>query len=212
MTRYDLQVHTDASPCSRAAPADVVEAALEAGLDGLAITNHNTLAGYKEVNALAPAGLTVIPGVEVTTTQGHLLALDVQEAPPQADPLTVIDHIHDQDGLAVLSHPFDRLREHYSTELERIATRVDGVEAQNSRCLLPRFNQRAREFAIEHDLAITGGSDAHFPMEVGRATTVCDQPLRDALDARATRTAGRGGYLSGHIATKLTDLLKRVHL
>jgi len=212
MNQYDLQVHTDASPCSRAAPADVVKAARSGGLDGIAITNHDTLAGYEEVASLAPAELTVIPGVEVTTTQGHLLALDVNEVPPQADPFSVIDHIHDQDGLAILSHPFDRLREHYTTELERIATRVDGVEAQNSRCLLPRFNRRAREFADQHDLAITGGSDAHFPMEIGRSTTLCDRSLRAAIETRSTQTAGRGGYLSGHTATKLNDALRLVNL
>lgn len=212
MKQYDLQVHTDVSPCSRATPADVVEAATNVDLNGIAITNHDTLAGYDEVAELAPSGLTVIPGVEVTTTQGHLLALFVEQEPPQADPITVIDHIHSQNGLAILSHPFDRLREYYRTDLEAIASRVDAVEVQNSRCLFPRFNRRARDFASQHDLAITGGSDAHFPMEIGRSTTVCDRPLREAIESRTTRTTGRGGYLSGHTATKLNDVLRMVNL
>lgn len=210
--RYDLHVHTDASPCSRAAPADIVEAATDADLDGVAITNHDTLNGYDEVSDCAPSELTVIPGVEVTTTQGHLLALFVDQEPPQTDPLAVIEHIHKQDGLAILSHPFDHFREYYKTNLDSIASRVDAVEAQNSRCLFPRFNRRAREFADQHNLAITGGSDAHFPMEVGRSSTVCDQPLREAIQSRSTQTAGRGSYLSGHTATKLNDLLRRVNL
>ncbi|WP_079990799.1 PHP domain-containing protein [Haloarcula sp. CBA1127] len=212
MKRYDLQVHTDASPCSRASPADVVDAAVDAGLDGIAITNHDTLEGYDSVDDLAPTDLTVIPGVEVTTTEGHLLALYVKDEPPQADPVTVIEHVHEQDGIAILSHPFDRFREYFDTDLEMIASRVDAVEVQNSRCLLPRFNRRAREYATQHDLAITGGSDAHFPMEVGRSTTVCGSPLREAIESTATRTAGRGGYLSGHTATKLNDALRMVNL
>ena len=212
MKQYDLQVHTDASPCSRATPTEIVEGAIDADLDGIAITNHDTLNGYDEVADRAPSSLTVIPGVEVTTTQGHLLALFVEQEPPQADPLTVIEHVHGQNGLAILSHPFDRLREYYETDLEAIASQVDGIEAQNSRCLFPRFNRRAREFADRHNLAITGGSDAHFPMEVGRSTTVCDQPLREAIQSRSTQTAGRGGYLSGHTATKLNDLLRMVNL
>lgn len=207
MRRYDLQVHTDVSPCSRAAPCDVVEAAVNAGLDGIAITNHDTLAGYEAVNGLAPEELTVIPGVEVTTTQGHLLALNVSEAPSRSDPLTAIDRIHEQDGLAVLSHPFDGLREHYTANLDDIAERIDGVEATNSRCVLPRYNRRARSFAEKHGLAITGGSDAHFPMEIGRAYTVCHRPVLDAINTGTTQTGGRGGYLSGHIITKLNGLL-----
>ncbi|UIP00990.1 PHP domain-containing protein [Halobaculum sp. CBA1158] len=212
MKQYDLQVHTDASPCSRASPADVVDAAIDAGLEGIAITNHDTLAGYDEVADLAPADLNVIPGVEVTTTQGHLLALYVNDEPPQTDPVTVIEHVHEQDGIAILSHPFDRFREYYDTDLDAIASRVDAVEVQNSRCLLSRFNRHAREFATQHDLAITGGSDAHFPMEVGRSTTVCEPPLREAIESTATQTAGRGGYLSGHTATKLNDALRMVNL
>jgi len=209
--QYDLQVHTDVSPCSRASPADVVDAVIDAGLDGIAITNHDTLAGYDEIADLAPADLTVIPGVEVTTTQGHLLALYVHDEPPQSDPITVIEHVHEQDGIAILSHPFDRLREYYDINLKAIASRVDAIEAQNSRCLLPQFNRRAQEFAIQYDLAITGGSDAHFPMEIGRSTTVCEPPLREAIEARSTQTAGRGGYLSGHTATKLNDVLRMVN-
>lgn len=206
MRRYDLQVHTDASPCSRAAPRNVVEAALDAGLDGIAITNHDTLEGYAAVDELAPPELTVIPGVEVTTSQGHLLALDVHDVPPRGDPLAVIDQVHEQGGLAILSHPFDRLREYYTDDLDEIAARVDGVEGRNSRCVFPRYNRRARGFAETHGLAITGGSDAHFPMEVGRVRTVCDRPVLDAIRANDTDTEGRGGYLSGHVATKLNDL------
>lgn len=212
MKKYDLQVHTDVSPCSRASPADIVDAALDSNLDGIAITNHDTLEGYQEVDELSPSKLTVIPGVEVTTTQGHLLALFVDEEPPIANPVKVIEHIHEQDGIAVLSHPFDWLRENYTENLEQIASQVDAVETQNSRCLLPRFNRRAKEFACRHDLAITGGSDAHFPMEVGRSTTVCDRKLQDAIESQSTQTTGRGGYLSGHAVTKLNDLLNQVNI
>lgn len=212
MNRYDLQVHTDASPCSRAAPDAVVEAALNAELDGIAITNHDTLDGYRAVKRHAPECLSVIPGVEVTTTQGHLLALDVTEVPPQADPLTVIRTVHEQDGLAILSHPFDSLRAHYTDNLDEIAARVDGVETLNSRCIVPRYNRDARSFADRHGLSVTGGSDAHFPMEVGRGYTTCDGPVLEQLREGGTRTGGRGGYLSGHVATKLNDALAHLNV
>lgn len=208
MNRFDLQVHTDASPCSRATPADVVSAAVDAGLDGIAITNHDTLDGFEAVNRRSPSFLTVIPGVEVTTTAGHLLALGVRSVPPKGDPIAVIDAIHRQGGVAVLSHPFDRLREHYADQLEAIASAVDGVETTNSRCICQRYNDRARSFASAHNLAETGGSDAHFPMEVGRAYTVCEGSVLDAIRNGTTRSAGRGGYVSGHVATKLNDILR----
>lgn len=148
---YDLQVHTDASPCSRASPADVVAAAVARDLDGIAVTNHDTLDAVAAVQTLAPDELTVIPGVEVTTTQGHLLALNIEEPPPQGEPLSIIEHVHDRGGLAILSHPFDRLREHYDTDLDEIGSAVDAVEVLNSRCLRAQYNERARAFAREHD-------------------------------------------------------------
>lgn len=209
--KFDLQVHTEVSPCSRAAPADVVDAAVDAGLDGVAITDHDTLAGVDAVREAAPDDLSVVPAVEVTTTQGHLLALGVEEAPPQADPRTVVDDVHDQGGVAALSHPFDRLREFYVTDLDALAAAVDAVEAVNSRCVRHAYNDRAQAFATAHDLPVVGGSDAHFPMEVGRAYTECDGSPLEAIRRGETRAAGRGGYLSGHVATKLHQFAGRVH-
>lgn len=200
--RYDLQVHTDASPCSSTSPARVAEAAANANLDGIAITDHDTLANVEAVRDAAPDDLDVISGVEVTTEQGHLLALDVTEPPPRSDPLTVIDHVHEQGGVAVLSHPFDTWRQYY-TDLTSISSVVDGVEVVNSRCVRKAFNRAAQAFAERHSLARTGGSDAHFPMEIGRAYTVSDGPIVDAIREKNTRAAGRGRYVSGHVATKL---------
>ena len=237
--RYDLQVHTDASPCSAATPAEIAVAAVEAGLDGIAITNHDTTEGVQQVRHAASGldgDLDVIPGVEVTTTQGHLLALGVEKAPPQADPLAVIENVHEQGDVAVLSHPFDRLRQVYDRDLEAIAAAVDGIEVRNSRCVRRRYNEAASAFAARHGLAETGGSDAHFPREVGRAVTEYDAKIEagfeaeagtetevraegghedgrgvlDAIRAGETRGVGRGSYLSGHVATKLHQFRRSV--
>lgn len=203
MKRYDLQVHTDASPCSATPPEEVAAAAADAGLDGIVVTDHDTLANVDRVRAAAPEGLNVVPGVEVTTTQGHLLGIDVTEAPPQTEPLTVVDRIHDQGGLAVLSHPFDSLRQYYDRDLDDLAAAVDGVEVENSRCVRESFNRQARAYATHHGLAMTGGSDGHFPREVGRAYTAVEGSLVDAIREGSTTPRGRGRYASGHVLTKV---------
>lgn len=203
--RFDLQVHTNASPCSSTSPERVAAAAVDAGLDGIAITDHDTVANVEAVREAAPDALNVISAVEVTTTEGHLLALDVAEPPPQADPLTVVDHVHDQGGIAVLSHPFDSLRQYYEADLEALADAIDGVETVNSRCVRHRFNERAAAFATAYDLPATGGSDAHFPMEISRAYTKIegDGSIVNAVCDGRVSPGGRGRYLSGHVATKL---------
>ncbi|MCT9097026.1 PHP domain-containing protein [Haloarchaeobius sp. HME9146] len=210
MKLYDLQVHTDASPCSRISPEKLVEGAVDAGLDGIAVTDHDTIKNVKFVEQAAPPSLDIIPAAEITTTQGHLLALGISEVPPQTDPISVIEHVHDQGGVAVLSHPFDTFRQYYNQDLEEIAAHVDGVETCNSRCIMPRFNREAKQFAEEYDLAQTGGSDGHFQLELGRAYTLCQGDPLDAIRNGDCAPRGRGSYLSGHIATKVHQSLTRV--
>lgn len=205
--RYDLQVHTDASPCSQATPRAVVTAAVDAGLDGIVVTDHDTVANVQATKEAAPPELDVIPGVEVSTTQGHLLAIDVEEPPPLSDIQHVIDEIRNQGGFAVPSHPFDSLRENCGAQLREVVDAIDAVETVNSRCVRQAFNASAADFAARHRLPTTGGSDAHFAFEVGRAYTRTERPLREALERGETTAAGRGRYLSGHVATKLYEYL-----
>jgi predicted metal-dependent phosphoesterase TrpH len=186
-------------------PDELVDAALRAELDGLAVTDHDTQANVGAVVAAAPPELDIIPGVELSTTAGHLLALGLEEVPSPDNPLSVVEHVHSAGGVAVLSHPFDTFREHYTTDLAALAATVDGVETVNSRCLRASFNRRATAFAAEHGLAVTGGSDAHFPSEVGRATTVVPDSPIEGIRAGTTAARGRGRYLSGHAATKLHE-------
>jgi predicted metal-dependent phosphoesterase TrpH len=209
MIKYDLHIHTDASPCSNTSPKSVAAAAQKAGLDGIAITNHDTLEGYEAVRDAAPDKLDVLPGVEVTTTQGHILAIGVDSVPSQGKPKQVIEDIHNKGGLAILAHPFDRLREHFRSDIDNLvhlAKLADGIEVANSRCLFERFNQRALSFSECHDIAITGGSDAHFPMEVGRSYTLVDDFLSRNLKNKETISFGRGRYMSGHFVTKIHEL------
>ena len=96
----DLHVHTPASrdvtrqQYGATLPAEIVAAAVAAGLDAIAVTDHNT-ADWCEAMAEAAAGsrLIVLPGVEITTTEGHLLALWDEHTPAREleDCLTRLD-------------------------------------------------------------------------------------------------------------------------
>ncbi|WP_158855665.1 PHP domain-containing protein [Halorhabdus sp. CUG00001] len=206
MKKFDLQVHTNASPCSSATPSEIATAAEKRGLDGIAITDHDTMANVEAVRDAAGTDLRVVAGVEVSTSQGHILALSVDSVPSRGEPPAVIDAIHDQHGVAVLSHPFDSFRESLGESYRSVQASIDGIETINSRCIRSAFNRQARHVAASLSLSRTGGSDAHFPFEVGRAyTLVEDDPVRD-IRAGNTRVAGRGRYLSGHVVTKLLDL------
>jgi predicted metal-dependent phosphoesterase TrpH len=146
------------------------------GIARLIITDHNSIVGAREAQAIAPE--LVIVGEEIMTTKGEILAAFVQEdITAGLSPNETIRRLKEQGAFISVSHPFDRLREGgwQENDLLEIFPFVDAIEVYNSRCMLPRFNQRAREFAEKYNIAGTVGSDAHAAFEVGRSLMLLDQ-------------------------------------
>ncbi len=176
MLRVEFHCHTYASKDSLTRPADLIHAARRKGLDRLVITDHNSIAGAVEAQAIDPE--LVIVGEEIMTTKGEILAAFVrEEIPPFLSPQETIRQLKAQGAFISVSHPFDELRAGgwKQNDLLEIVPFVDAIETYNSRCMFPRFNRRAREFALKHNLAGTVGSDAHAAFEVGRSVLSLDQ-------------------------------------
>jgi predicted metal-dependent phosphoesterase TrpH len=166
----DCHVHTAASYDSTAPLAAVLEAAARSRLDGLAVTDHDRIGAALEARALAASyDLVVLPGVEVSTAAGHLLAIGVTERPPPGEPLgRTVAEIRTQGGIAVVPHPFQRLR--HGVPRHAIG-RCDGLETFNAHTLTGVRNRQADRFATRHGHPRFGGSDAHRPSLVGRGYT-----------------------------------------
>lgn len=83
--RIDLHVHSNASDGTDA-PAEVMRRAAGAGLDVVALTDHDTQAGIAQARAALPPGLTLVPGMELSCDLGgrsvHLLAYLFDPADP----------------------------------------------------------------------------------------------------------------------------------
>jgi len=176
MIKVDLHVHTSYSVDGIMSPQEVVEASLRRGLGALAITDHNTLAGAQAVQQLAP--FPVVIGEEISTSDWEIAGLFLEdEVPKDLSARETVRLIQEQGALAGVPHPFDRLRrESLDTEvLERLADRLDFLEVFNARVTLPEDNRRAREFALQHGLACTAGSDAHSRFELGRVYLEMDR-------------------------------------
>lgn len=155
---------------------DLIKAARRKGLDRLVITDHNTIAGALEAQAIDPQ--LIIVGEEIMTTKGEILAAYVREQiPPFLSPQETIDRLKDQGAFISVSHPFDAMRSGgwNENDLLEIIPFVDAIEVYNSRCMMPRFNRLARNFAEQHNLAGTVGSDAHAAFEVGRSVLLLEQ-------------------------------------
>jgi hypothetical protein len=140
------------------------------GIDKLAITDHNTAKAALELARIFP--MWVIPGEEIMTTRGEILAWFVKEdIPAMLSPKETIHRLREQGAVIGVPHPFDRYR-HGAWELDdllAIVEEVDSIEVFNARCIHSIDNEKARLFAQEHGQIMTCGSDAHIPMEYGQA-------------------------------------------
>jgi len=178
----DLHVHSSYSNDSLARPASIVRAAKRKGLDGVAITDHDTMAGALEAReANRDPDFLLILGAEFRSQAGDIIGLFLHEEIETRDPVELVAEIHRQGAIAVLPHP---ARDHkLSNELIRM---VDAIEVFNPRCS-PSENRRARQLAVEHHKPMLAGSDAHTCRELGTAATIFP-----ATDLRAAILAGEG--------------------
>src|ERR1041385_4023423 len=170
MLNIEFHCHTIYSKDSLTPPAKLVAACRRKGIDRVVVTDHNTIAGAREAQKLDPK--LVIVGEEIMTTKGEILAAFVSEEIPKGlTPQETIRRLRNQGAFISVSHPFDRLRKGAWQEVDllEILPEVDAIEVYNSRCMNPRFNRDARQFAEKHDIAGTVGSDAHVTFELGQS-------------------------------------------
>jgi predicted metal-dependent phosphoesterase TrpH len=198
--RIDPHVHSEASYDGHEPVELLLEQAAEVGLDGLVVTDHDRIEASLRAAELAPDyGLVGLPGVEVSTADGHLLALGVRTLPPRGRPLSeTVRWVHGHGGVAVVPHPFQRLRHGVSRRtLADCSPAPDAVETYNSWLVTGIRNRRARRFAERRGLPGVAASDAHRVGYVGRAYTEVDAEARtaesvlDAFRAGATRVRGQ---------------------
>lgn len=214
VVRADLHVHTNVSRDGIMSPTELEAVAIRRGLTCLAITDHNSISGAKQM--LAESSLQIIVGEEIRSTAGEITGLFLEEMiPSDLTPLEVVRRIKEQGGLVYVPHPFDRLRGSVlrASALEQILPMVDIVEAYNSRNVLPQDNTRALMFASEHGLLVAGGSDAHIPYEVGR--TVVEMPAFRGPDEflsslRVANIIGRRSPSPVHLVTTWAKLWRRL--
>lgn len=188
--RVDLHVHTDASEGAVSSLDELVRAARRAGLDALVITDRD----YCTQVPIEMRGILLIPGCEVTTQSGLIVAaflqrpLDLirlrQNGLPSADDAVL--EIHRCGGLAILAQPYAS----DSVDASQFPLRPDAVETASARAAMhyPDANRQAMQWAIAHQRPQVGGSNAYSVQELGNAYTEISCPcltrvcLKEALD------------------------------
>ena len=187
----EFHCHTIFSRDSSNRIPDLIAAARVRGIDRLAITDHNTIAGALAAKALAPE--LIIVGEEILTQQGELLAYFLtEEIPPHLSADETITRLRAQGAFIAVPHPFDRHRHGWKlADLLRILPQVDAIEVFNARSFRRSLNDQALFFAREQGKPAIAGSDAHGLVELGYARTF----LPSFTDAESLRQVVRQGVI-----------------
>ncbi|HIQ01293.1 MAG TPA: PHP domain-containing protein [Anaerolineales bacterium] len=210
----DLHTHTLYSQdCLISLPA-FLEACRRKGLDRVAVTDHNTIAGALRLKEMDPE--RVIVGEEIRTTHGELIAYFLNEPVPAGlSPRQTIEAVHAQGGVVGISHPLDSLRREAMGRavLLPLLDQLDFLEVFNARCLFPGDNRAARHLALERGLPMTAGSDAHSTWELGRAVVVVPpfhSPPSFLESLRSAQVNGRRSPLWVHFVSTSARIIRRL--
>jgi len=205
LLRADLHTHTHYSPDAITSPRRFVEACRRKGIDCVAVTDHNTIRGALAVRELAD--FRVIVGEEIRSTGGEIIGLFLSEEVPRGlSPQETVERVKAQGGLVGIPHPYDRQRGALRHEdLLRLVDQIDFIEALNSRIVFPSDNGKAFQFAQEHALTMSAGSDAHSSWELGRAYV----RMREFESPQDFLQALREGSLAGRLSSPLIHLVSR---
>jgi hypothetical protein len=200
----DLHIHTIYSYDGTATVPDVLRRACEVGLNVIAITDHDEIRGALQALELAPRfGVEVIPGIEITTAEGDLLALFITEKVEAGLSLVeTVLKVRALGGVCIAPHPSAGGMGMKSLSVAAIlkalrnpqaADTLIGIEAYNATAL-DRVNiATARLLTAHANLASTGSSDAHVVETIGLGATEFEgTSAADMLSAlRSGRTSVR---------------------
>jgi hypothetical protein len=180
----DLHVHTNYSHDGRDSVEKIIESAIAKKLDGIAICDHDTMEGSyaaRKYVADNDRNLMIIPGIEVTTSEGHLIVLGVEDGvekglSPEETIRMAIEKKKEKEQenkgtvVFIAPHPFHPFRHSIGNLCVHPELDIDAIETYNSRYFFGFANGMARRKAARNDITAVAGSDAHSAECVGLAT------------------------------------------
>jgi predicted metal-dependent phosphoesterase TrpH len=176
----DLHVHTTYSKDSLITPKDLVYYAKKRGLNAVAVTDHNQLEGAWKI--AKETDFLVIPGMEISSADGHIVALNIKELIPRGfSAVETVERIHKAGGVAIACHPYVLFK---GCLRDKVSATFDGIEVINARAF-PFKNsvKKAEESAKKFNLSRVAGTDAHYGPQIGYGYTAIEaaEPSVEAI-------------------------------
>ena len=168
-----MHVHSSYSPDSTMKLRKIAKMAIKVKIDGIAITDHNTMKGIKKARDIfKEKSLILIPGVELRNNRTDYLIyfLEDEKILKIKDIFEIIDYVHESGGIIGIAHPF---RKGYVLPDRKIMEKLDTVEIFNAKNH-PKYDELAKQLKNEFLKTPTGGSDAHIYPYIGLGYTIFD--------------------------------------
>lgn len=177
----DIHVHSDNSQCSVMPIREIVARAKSLGLDGVCITDHDSLAVLSQIDeGFQPNGVLVLVGMEYTTPQGDFLVYgDVESLSSGLEAPALFEAVDEMGGAVVAAHPFRGWRPSDASLLGHPL--LAAIETANGRNT-DGEDEQAQGAAAKHGKACTAGSDAHDYDELGQFPTEFSVEIRSRDD------------------------------
>jgi predicted metal-dependent phosphoesterase TrpH len=175
----DLHIHTVYSNDSIITPQELVFYAKKAGLNAVAVTDHNNWESARKI--AKETDFLVVPGMEVSSLHGHIVALNVSESIPRDLPTDeTVDRIHRAGGIAIACHPFALFKGSIG---KHVTNKFDAIEGINASAFpFASALRKAVELGDRLGLPKVAGTDAHWGPVIGRAYTVIEaEPTVEAI-------------------------------
>ena len=171
LLKLDLHIHSCYSEDAQGSPKEIIKILQKKGFHGMSITDHNSVKGSLEAMKLKPKDFIIVPGIEISTADGHFIALGIEEnIPRNLSVEETVEKILDAGGVPVVPHLFRKMSGIKKKRLKIIHKKIPAMEVFNG-CSLPKTNRKTVEIAKEFNLGGTGGSDSHEPLYVGYGYT-----------------------------------------
>lgn len=180
LIKADLHVHTTYSNDSLITAKDLVYYSKKRGLNAVAITDHNYLDGAYKISK--ETDFLIIPGMEVSSADGHIVALNVHELIPRGlSAVDTVELIHKAGGVAIACHPYVYFK---GCLQGNVCEAFDAIEVINARAF-PFKNsvKKAEEAALRLNLSRVAGTDAHYGPQIGYGYTEIEasEPTVEAI-------------------------------
>lgn len=202
--KFDLHIHSKYSYDSITSPKNIIKVAKKKGLNGIAVTDHNTIkGGLKTFKENTNKDFYVIIGAEIKTEYGDIIGLFLNEEINSRNFEDVISEINEQSGISILAHPYRN-----NICIDEIISKVDLIEIFNARSK-KEWNIKAFKLASKYKKPISAGSDSHLYFEIGKGILELAN-LNSILTEKASYKGKESNYYFIHGLSVTIEKLRKI--